>query len=867
MVDHAENKHEKEEEVVFEREKPKNKKRGNKNGNKNTKTDGKEIEGKSKEDPELSLKTLKETPHKSSKDNSEKSTPPPPPPPSESTMGPTQTDPSQQQPAAKKTKKWYDFLLTVWTAIFIDLVINVANIILILYFSGEYNVVQSFSVASTVIALIVLALCIFDRVNKRKRYLAQSHRLSIAMSIARHLLLFGIIGMIIAKIVYMMAGTIYNPINVTEDARVDLALPFGVRLAILLIEVGTVCADCMILCRVWKVPKKGKSQLLMTLACFFNFILGIVEIKLYHDGAMGHGKPIKILPVLYLYTDAFIICGSTMGICLTMIITEANRLSETIGKVTLFLDCYFSVVTFLSLISFANSIVLRSGDNNWKVSLAIPAIFGCCMILCIMIITFSRALRSRLPPALEVEELNLSSLTKDQKSAYAKLITFNAKSNPGVSGEAVILLMEAYSQTELEDMNCTILRVYRTPPTDQPEDGLYTASRTWETLDLQKTVFDDEETLISLDMPEPKPLSKNQRKKLAKKAAAEAAAGGTPFPLELSTEQDIKEKVKFHDELMATEALVLLTSIERYDLTATLTGCMGRFAQKCFGKNGLSELLCIRFGLLAFHWPFVRSTFYCSNSKHPVARLAAVMYAISSWNKKQHKLKRCTVLLDPTYKHAYSEQAIRFGGWFRIALPPSHIINLKPHKNKSITEYFKSIKYRNQDGAFKAAGGVTVEEKDFDKESCDTVMKLWHNIAEGRTSKGNTSVLAEPDSQFIHKIGSTANGQNNRSLLFLKVDDEVIASCVLFRIGDTITSDLQGLHHDKARPLKAYFVMMQEVITIALREGKSFVDFGPTTEKPKLDIGCQSVPLTGALRTSSPLLSIIAKCAADCVKV
>ena len=146
-------------------------------------------------------------------------------------------------------------------------------------------------------------------------------------------------------------------------------------------------------------------------------------------------------------------------------------------------------------------------------------------------------------------------------------------------------------------------------------------------------------------------------------------------------------------------------------------------------------------------------------------------------------------------------------------------------------------------------------------------MRLWRKIAEGRLEKGNTSVMVDPNAEFIRTIGTVANKAHDRSLLFLKVNGEVIASCVLFRIGDTITSDLQGLDHEKARPMKAYFVMMQEVIKIALKEGKSFVDFGPTTEKPKLDIGCQNVPLTGALHTTSPILSLAVLIAAEKVNV
>ncbi|CAH2350064.1 hypothetical protein CLIB1423_01S01596 [[Candida] railenensis] len=809
---------------------------------------------------------------------------------------------------------------SIWTALILDFMANLATIILFNYYSQGYDVVQSCPVVSLTLDIMIMCIWVIERQPCPDSVLGMSRvQLVTAFKIIKQLILFVVAGMIVGKIVLLIGGTIHNPLGVSKSAVKDLNLSFGSRLALILVASWSIVTNFFVLVHVWSMPEKGRgSQLFLIKTCFVNFILGVVEVKLFHSSIVSSSRSNhKVLPVLYLYTSAFLICGSTLGICVSIVVTENNRLSEIIGKVTLFLDCYFALVALLCLVCTINSLQLRgSGPGSYHVPLGIPTIFACALILSIIIIVSTRYFRLRLPPTLEVEELNLKDLTDSQKSAYAKLITFNSKANAGISGEAVLSLMESYTQTTLKGMNCKVLRVFH--PQKLPkiqkakqaisnfpwgsrtkkkgtslqtlidgsssnenskrrsleiEDELresHMTSKTWEAFDVQKTVFDEEETVFSIhDVEEvPKPLSKNQRKKLAKKAAAAAANGnGANFPLELTTEKDIAERAKFHADLMATEALVLLTSIEDYDLTASIAGKFGAWMNKWFGSESKSKLLCVRFGLLAFHWPFVRSTFYCSNSKYPVARSGAVMYAISSWNKSRSKQDKCTILLDPTYKNAFAEQAIRFGGWIRLRLPSSHIINLRPHKNKSLSEYFKAIKYRNQDGAFKQAGGVTIEEKDFSEENCNIAMSLWKNIAENRTSNGNTSVLIDPNIQFMQTIGTSANEKNHRTLLFLKVDDEVIASCILFRLGDTITSDLQGLHHEKARPMKAYFVMMQEVITIALREGKSFVDFGPTTERPKVDIGCQSVPITGALRTSNVLLSMAVKVAAHNVKV
>lgn len=263
-------------------------------------------------------------------------------------------------------------------------------------------------------------------------------------------------------------------------------------------------------------------------------------------------------------------------------------------------------------------------------------------------------------------------------------------------------------------------------------------------------------------------------------------------------------------------------------------------------------------GMLAFHWPFRQSTFYTHSTKRPVARSAAVSRAIQEWNKSTKN--NCVLILDPRYKNDRAERAIAPSGWNSVPLPASHIVDLRPYKGKSIAEYLKAIKYRNKTNFT----GEVIESTDFTPGECEEVMRLWRKIADKRTAEGHHAVLAEPNSQMISTLNS---GDGYRSLLFLKVDGHVIASCVLFRLGDTLTSDLQGLDHEEARKHKAYFVMMQHTIGIALREGISFVDFGPTTAKPKLDIGCTSVPLMGGITATNPLLNFSIKYAAQSVTI
>jgi hypothetical protein len=376
--------------------------------------------------------------------------------------------------------------------------------------------------------------------------------------------------------------------------------------------------------------------------------------------------------------------------------------------------------------------------------------------------------------------------------------------------------------------------------------------------------------IVEPPKPEPPKLSKKQQKKIAKQKADAAANGGPVLPLSpITTPEQLQAELEFAQKLESTEALVMMTQISNYDLTGTVKGLPGKILRKTLGANSYFKPLCVRLGFLAFHWPFRQATFYTSHTRRPVARSAAVLRAVAAWNDARPSKERCAVLLDPTYQHGDGERAIAPSGWQSTPLPPSHVIDLRPYKNKTLAEYLKAIKYRDQEGNFKRAGGEVVEsDADFTEAQCEEVMRLWHQIAEKRVAEGDTAVLATPDENMLMQLSGSpskdATGRgNHRSLLFLRAEGKTVASCVLFRLGDTITSDLQGLDYELARPLKAYFVMMQHVIAIALKEGRSFVDFGPTTPKPKCDIGCVSVGITGAMYAVSPFIRAAIRIAAN----
>ncbi|PRT56539.1 hypothetical protein B9G98_04159 [Wickerhamiella sorbophila] len=580
----------------------------------------------------------------------------------------------------------------------------------------------------------------------------------------------------------------------------------------------------------------------------------------------------RVYPMFALVEGAVGLMG--VGICL--VVGASNRLTVTLADLMRFFVLCSIVSSILNVVWFAMSCANTGLQTNnpymHEAIIANPVLSSVGFCLLIIGILTCAHLQAQPPNKLRVQPYRLDSLTPQKLRAWEALIDQYSRSIPGAaSGKQALDLMQAYVKSPMDGMDCVVLRVYDEEVRDREQEKSYEKVRAWQQLDTQ-SLFEDNDgvadvlTLVPSDgspAAGEKKMSKNAAKRAAHKAAKKQAKGNKRdsinYPITAAQNtNELQADLEFRAELMATEALVMLTQIHEYDLTAPINGRMGKWLLKTLGVESWSKLLVVRMGLLATHWPFRQAIFYTAPTKRPNARSAAVLQAIAEWNIKRPRAERCTMLLDPVPAYNGSEQSIQPSGWLPTYVPPSHVVDLRKFKGKQLTDYLKAIKYRNQAVAFNKANGEVVETSDFSYENCSIVMNLWHKIAEKRTSEGYTAVLKDPNVDFLMSLGDSENNRNSyRKLLFLKVDGEVIASAVLFFLGDTITSDIQGLDHEKARQFKAYFVMMQETIAIALRDNISFVDFGPTTGKAKMDIGSREIPLKGAIYAQQPLSTMV----------
>ncbi len=163
-----------------------------------------------------------------------------------------------------------------------------------------------------------------------------------------------------------------------------------------------------------------------------------------------------------------------------------------------------------------------------------------------------------------------------------------------------------------------------------------------------------------------------------------------------------------------------------------------------------------------------------------------------------------------------------------MMLPPSNMVDLRHiAPNTTIQDYCKSIKYKlhQQNDAFESAGGkihITDTITDID---CSTIYELWSNVEQAQLSGNKPQPIIRPSLSLIQEIARMPN--QLRSYMYLTVNDQIIATCILFRVRKALlTTDLQGLNYTFSKQYRAYFVMMAAVIDVAIREGFRIVDCG-----------------------------------------
>ena len=181
--------------------------------------------------------------------------------------------------------------------------------------------------------------------------------------------------------------------------------------------------------------------------------------------------------------------------------------------------------------------------------------------------------------------------------------------------------------------------------------------------------------------------------------------------------------------------------------------------------------------------------------------------------------------------------------FLNLPLGPSSIADLRPYINVKVREIkgnsggvervidayerfrlhaLRKSKRRPYETSFKKKGHniyfVRDDFSEFDSKYAEHLHDLWLHIAGKRVGQGEAATLLTPGAKMFEMLSKELNPRC-RSLLGLKLKNDVpIGSAILFRFEKSglLTSDIQGLNHDLARPERGYFVMLYAAIRHAI---------------------------------------------------
>uniref|UniRef100_A0A7S3ZB17 Uncharacterized protein n=1 Tax=Lotharella globosa TaxID=91324 RepID=A0A7S3ZB17_9EUKA len=316
-------------------------------------------------------------------------------------------------------------------------------------------------------------------------------------------------------------------------------------------------------------------------------------------------------------------------------------------------------------------------------------------------------------------------------------------------------------------------------------------------------------------------------------------------------------------------ALVFVTIVEKFDLTRYLPGGFGSFLSFLFGAHGCLPILALRWGLIGFQFPFRSGIFLMSKDADAINEMTHVQRAIVTWNDTSPL--HCDVLMSPCYITQADSMAFEQASFLNLQIGPSVVVDLRRFKGLTYKEFqrvaLKKGNRRNHHDFFAKKGGTVHASRDFkefDPGYARVAASLCASTAGQRAKKGEVPILCPVTPRLIQNI-TEEHKEKFRRVFGVKVRGTPAGSAVLFEFPKSklMTSDMQGLLHEIARPTRAYFAMLALTVEKALEEGYDLLDFGPTTLEPKLDVGGRLIECRAGYHTRSMLMRSLLKRGTD----
>lgn len=151
----------------------------------------------------------------------------------------------------------------------------------------------------------------------------------------------------------------------------------------------------------------------------------------------------------------------------------------------------------------------------------------------------------------------------------------------------------------------------------------------------------------------------------------------------------------------------------------------------------------------------------------------------------------------------------------------------------------RSALRRNQK-VFASLGGTIEEVSEDITKYVSVVADLYRRTEVHHVALGELRNPIAIDEKFLRRFADLPKA--NRRVLLARLGDEIIGFALAMSDGKTLYFNQCGLDYRQAEPARAYFNIYYQLIQIALREGLSGIDMGPTTYEAKRRVGSVRVP-------------------------
>lgn len=240
---------------------------------------------------------------------------------------------------------------------------------------------------------------------------------------------------------------------------------------------------------------------------------------------------------------------------------------------------------------------------------------------------------------------------------------------------------------------------------------------------------------------------------------------------------------------------------------------------------------------LEFGWPISPGFPVCARYDIPTSEVLNELAQAAEEEATRCKVK-IIVIRDFLENEFQSAACLSNHGFEKTGNLPTAILRIKW---KSFDEYLADMRSRyrakvRRGLAIAERSGLSVHIRQSFPDIGEELVREWRNVHEYAEEYSREELTAA----FYNGFGAGTEGQGK--LIEVLCDGRRVAHSLVFVDGGILRWLFFGRNHPEARD-GAYFIVIAEIIRMAIEQQLEIVEMGLTTYSPKTDFGAQAIPL------------------------